>query len=121
MAAGTFVHALLKIIAAAPLLVGCSVEVEVPWLPASSDLEVGTGEAEFAPLAEESELPVVLGPQGGYHVVGNVRVRGIFPPDPIGNEGYPIDFWLMAEGGAMISLDTGPIPARLQRQPDGTY
>ena len=41
---------------------------------------LGTGEWEWQDLYEE--INVILGPQGGYHILGSVRVRGLVPGDP---------------------------------------
>ncbi|HJL19574.1 MAG TPA: hypothetical protein RMH99_28180 [Sandaracinaceae bacterium LLY-WYZ-13_1] len=46
------------------------------------EAELGTGEVEFEPLAEGDELPYILGPQGGYHFLASVRVRGVEPGNP---------------------------------------
>lgn len=113
------VRGLRSLVVVSLLAGGCTVEVAVR--AGASELELGTGEAGFLPLEDESQLEVVLGPQGGLHVVGNVRVRGLVPVDPIGGDGHDILFWVMAYDGAMISLDTGPIPARLAAQQDGTF
>lgn len=43
---------------------------------------LGTGELEFEPLADGDEIYVVLGPQGGYHLNGSVRVQGVAPGNP---------------------------------------
>jgi hypothetical protein len=42
-------------------------------------IELGTGEIEFEPLSDGGEIEVVRGPQGGYHLLGSVRVAGIDP------------------------------------------
>lgn len=44
--------------------------------------ELGTGDIEFEPIAEGSELQYVAGPQGGWHFFGSVRVTGIDPGNP---------------------------------------
>jgi hypothetical protein len=42
-------------------------------------MELGQGELEFAPLAEDEELPFVAGAQGGHHVFVSFRVVGMDP------------------------------------------
>lgn len=42
---------------------------------------LGTGAPIWEPLADGDELPVIFGPQGGYHVWGSVRATGIDPGD----------------------------------------
>lgn len=39
--------------------------------------ELGTGDTGFEPLADGDTLGWVPGPQGGYHVYGSVRTRGL--------------------------------------------
>ena len=38
-----------------------------PWI------EIGTGASQFEPLTAGQEVPLVMGPQGGYHVWGAFR------------------------------------------------
>jgi hypothetical protein len=40
-------------------------------------VELGTGEWEWEPLEAGGEIPVIQGPQGGFHLLGSVRVSGI--------------------------------------------
>ena len=58
--------------AIAALLAGCPPPCPEP--PVS--LEIGTGEAAFEPIA--APLPVVNGPQGGWHVFGSLRGTGLW-------------------------------------------
>lgn len=44
-------------------------------------VELGTGEWRFEPLADEQEVTLVMGSQGGYHVWVSVRAEGIDPDD----------------------------------------
>jgi hypothetical protein len=50
--------------------------------PVEAVAELGTGDLEFAPLADGDALPYILGPQGGYHFLASVRVRGVEAGDP---------------------------------------
>lgn len=45
--------------------------------PVEPAVQLGTGEVVFEPLVDGGEVLVVHGPQGGYHLVGSVRARGI--------------------------------------------
>lgn len=45
-------------------------------------LEAGIGAEAFAPAADGDDLPLVLGPQGSYHVWGALRATGVVPGDP---------------------------------------
>lgn len=49
--------------------------VAVPDTPPTLAVELGTGPAAFQPLAENGEVRVIYGPQGGYHIWTAVRVR----------------------------------------------
>jgi hypothetical protein len=40
-------------------------------------LEIGTGELDFESLADGDDVQVIRGPQGGYHILGSLRMRGI--------------------------------------------
>ena len=42
-------------------------------------VEIGTGETEYEPLSEESSVVMVHGPQGGWHMLGSVRVHNMDP------------------------------------------
>ena len=45
-------------------------------------IELGTGEWEWESLEGITEMPIIQGPQGGFHFLGSVRVSGIEPGDP---------------------------------------
>ena len=44
-------------------------------------IELGTGEWEWESLEDVTEMPIIQGPQGGFHFLGSVRVSGIYPGD----------------------------------------
>jgi hypothetical protein len=64
-------------------LLGCTPAVEdtgdadIPLLGV-----LGTGEWEWAGIEDGDEVPVIMGPQGGYHLLASVRVSGIQAGDP---------------------------------------
>jgi hypothetical protein len=60
-----------SVIALAISLAGCSAAV------GEGVAELGTGEAEFEPLAEGQEVPIIHGAQGGYHVWLSAQVLGL--------------------------------------------
>ena len=45
-------------------------------------VDIGTGEIEFVPLEDGDDLALVEGPQGGYHLFGALRCKGIVAGDP---------------------------------------
>ncbi len=52
--------------------------VDVPEVP--GPVELGTGAERWEPLPRDGgELTLVHGPQGGWHVFGRVRLRGVTP------------------------------------------
>jgi hypothetical protein len=59
-----------------------ALDAGAPGDPPFAEVEVGTGEDGFLPVADGEEVPLVLGPQGGgrlegYHVTSAVRTRGL--------------------------------------------
>lgn len=78
----------MRLTLAALILLGCGGADGVD--AGRADGAMGTSEAElgtsmdgaFAPLSDGDELPYVFGPQGGYHFLASVRVRGVVSGDP---------------------------------------
>jgi len=60
------------------LIAGCREEpIEAtPGEPAAITMSIGTGEAAFEALTEGETIPLILGPQGGYHLWISVRCDG---------------------------------------------
>jgi hypothetical protein len=56
------------------LLLACSPEAD-PDVPLEGLL--GTGDWEWEALESGDEIPVIQGPQGGFHLLGSVRVSGM--------------------------------------------
>ena len=78
------------------------------------EIELGTGGLNFEPLADDQDLLLVAGTQGGYHFVVNARIRGFLNgnpsvPDELGNP--QTRFTMFDEGGRQI--DIMPRPYRL--------
>ncbi len=85
------------------LVLGCSQPV----------LEVGTGVDSFEPIADGDSIPIVMGPQGGYHIAVSLRAHRLDPANvmveldvaPLANRrprqttSFPVDFVPNAEGG----------------------
>lgn len=69
---------------------------------------VGTGEDQFQPLAEGGDLPIDFGSQGGSHVWGGVRARGIYAPRRLGADSPNVLFQLTdAAGDVLASIEWG--------------
>ncbi len=65
---------------------------------------IGAGEQAFAPLSDGAVAPVILGPQGGYHIIGSVRIAGIEPGDPgnLADPDNPTTVFTVERGGTKI-------------------
>ncbi len=50
-----------------------------PCRSSSAAVEIGTGDSEFLSLADGDPVIMVHGPQGGWHMLGSVRVRYTTP------------------------------------------
>ena len=64
-------------------------------------IEMGTGEWDWEALEDGQEIDVIQGPQGGFHLLGSVRVAGIAAgtADDLGDPDNPTTrFWVMHEG-----------------------
>lgn len=71
------------------------------------EAELGTMEdSEFAPLSDGDELAYILGPQGGYHFLASVRVRGVVPgnPDMLGDPSNPRVEFRAWRGDARVDI-----------------
>ena len=56
------------------LLLACTSEVSEP---APLDARLGAGEWEWEALEDGGDIAVIQGPQGGFHILGSVRVSGV--------------------------------------------
>ncbi|MFO0739612.1 MAG: hypothetical protein U0270_27185 [Labilithrix sp.] len=86
--------------------------VAVPDTPDSLTVELGTGDTAFEPLAEQGEVALVFGPQGGYHVWTAVRVR-----DASLLQGH-VNLRAAYKGGSLAGLPSSEAP-RWMDAPDG--
>lgn len=85
-------------------------------------LEVGTGTGEWTDLREGDLLEIRHGPQGGYHVFGSVRARGVDPGDPevpytLDNPHITLQLWVEDDSVAAF-VDQ---PRALEPAPDGWF
>lgn len=60
-------------------------------------IELGTGADAFRPLPEGSDLEVVHGPQGGWHVELSARLGGLDP------DGGLLRFQIVDDGGVLVA------------------
>ncbi len=86
----------------AVLLAGCPAGDEEPGLV------LGTGEVEFEAITDGDVLQVIRGPQGGYHMLGSLLVKGIEAgnPDDLASDRNPtMSFDVEHDGDSIILLD----------------
>lgn len=76
----------LKLLLGLLLLAGCPPGATGPdgENPDGEDpaVDIGTGEIEFVPLEDGDRLAIVEGAQGGYHLFGALRCKGLVAGDP---------------------------------------
>jgi hypothetical protein len=98
----------MRAILAAALLccaIGCGGDDPYTGPP---ELILGTGESSFESLTDGQNIYVVQGPQGGFHLFGSVRTRGIDPgnPEDLSDPGNPtIDFRVFTTGTTEARID----------------
>lgn len=75
--------------------------------PGEPAVEVGTGVDGFVALADGDTIDVVLGPQGGFHVYGSMRVTGIDPGNPadLTATNNPTTRFTVLRDGARLDID----------------
>ena len=72
-------------------------------------VEIGTGEAEFIPVPDGGEAELVHGPQGGYHVVGAVRMSGFDPDNTV------LTYTVLDGGTTLVEVPIAILARRLVR------
>lgn len=106
-----YVH-LSRLVWLALALAGCDKKEEegspsdsVPDL--SPEIELGTGETAFEPLADGDTIYIVYGPQGGYHFTVSMNVQGINAGDPnnLDDPSNPVTSFRAYRDGEIIDLD----------------
>ena len=89
------------------LLFSCGVSPTDSSPTPEPEIVLGTGEVEWEELGDD--ISVIMGPQGGYHILGSVRARGILAGDPenLGDPNNPTThFEVLHEGiDLVISSD----------------
>lgn len=89
---------------------------------ASVEVELGTGTIGWEPLAQDAELDLIAGPQGGHHFIVHARARGIVPGDPArpGQLGNPsTTFEAYDQDGSRLDLDFPPYRLGYEQPGDG--
>lgn len=76
------------------------------------EVELGTGTLAWEPLADEAELTIIAGPQGGHHFIVHARIRDLEPGDQSvpGSEHNPTTgfFAYLADTGEQMDLGLPP-------------
>ena len=88
--------------------------------PGEPAAQLGSGELEWEAV-DDDELEIIQGPQGGFHLLGSVRVAGIEAGDAedLENPNNPTTRFDVEHDGASILL-TGEFTQGLERTPLGT-
>jgi len=82
------------------LMLGCAPS-EDTGATVTPQAQIGTGEWEWSELSDGGEIEVIQGPQGGFHLLGSVRVAGLEAgdPDSLGDADNPTStFQVWVEG-----------------------
>jgi hypothetical protein len=76
----TRVYQMVRLLLSAALCGACSACGAGPvTFPGPPELELGTGFADFVPVADGDAVPIIHGLQGGYHIWGSLRARYLDP------------------------------------------
>jgi hypothetical protein len=91
---------------------GAAHEDEAPAATAAApSCELGTGASSFIAVHDGDRVPIIFGPQGGYHVWGSVRAKGL------SSKRVVLRYRLTAASGVM--LDPVSVVVDLAPAPDG--
>lgn len=84
---------------------------------------IGTGAVEFQPLADGDTVYVVLGPQGGFHIWGAVRVANLDAgnADDLSDPSNPTTVFHVYAGGQQVDADAAHYVQGLDPVGDGTF
>lgn len=114
-----------RAVAAAPLVAACADPVPEACAPLAelpAGVELGIGEEDVEAIVDDAVVPYFAGPQGGWHVFGALRARGILGAGPSGTFTDPdnplVDFTIRADGGAFTDA-SAPVPRLLLPGGDG--
>ena len=96
-------------------------EEEDPVLPPSAEL--GTGENDFEAMDNGDEVIVIQGPQGGFHLLGSVRVTGVERGDPkdLSDPKNPTTVFQVFRGTERIDAMGATFTQGLDRVEPGVY
>ncbi|MCA9542303.1 MAG: hypothetical protein KC620_25575 [Myxococcales bacterium] len=70
-------------------------------------IELGTGDDDFKPITDGEDIWIIKGPQGGYHLLGSVRVTGIDAgnPDDLDDPSNPTTAFEIWEDDERVDAD----------------
>ena len=97
----------------AALVLGCgaSHEDQAPAAAAAPSCELGTGASSFIAVHDGDRVPIIFGPQGGYHIWGSVRAKGLSSKQVV------LRYRLTSASGVM--LDPVSVVVELAPPPEG--
>jgi hypothetical protein len=102
------------------LLISCTIDnidtaVELPCYTQKPSLMIGTGEQVFEEFNSDDEVVMVHGPQGGWHMLGSIRVMNTAPV-------VEIDFTITdVESGVEVSNNHYRVGLLLEDDCSGYY
>lgn len=96
---------------------GCAGEDE----PAT--ITIGTGQDSFEALVDGDEVPVIQGPQGGFHIFGSFWATGIEPGDPdnLQSPDNPTAQFRVFEGDVRVDIAEATLFTQGLEEVDGGY
>jgi hypothetical protein len=99
---------------AAMTLMACGADPSAPPVA-----EVGTGVERWEPLEAEATVFLIEGPQGGRHIIGNVRMEGM-EPGTTRATAPTTRFDVFKVDGSRVSTDLPPFSEPFVETPDGS-
>ncbi len=86
-------------------------------------VELGTGATSFESLQVGDEIYVTQGPQGGFHVLGSVRVVGLSPgdADDLNDPDNPLTEFQLHRGATRVDGGAANYRQGLDRTTDDSY
>ena len=92
--------------------------------PTGAWAEIGTGTVGFERLAEDGDMLLVAGPQGGHHFIVTARMHGLEPgnPEEPGSTYNPATrFSVWSESGEQLDIMPGAYHLGYEEAGDGVY
>ncbi len=84
-------------------------------------IEIGTGSRGFESLVEGATIPVITGPQGGFHLLGSLQAQNLNPGDSedLQATSNPTTQFEIFANGVRVDAEASTYTQGLQRGDDG--